>query len=159
MRWVANRYVSVFAGIGTVSSRIDSYSGRPYTVGTAVPYAPKYTGDAGVDFTVPFASGLAAVARVDMTSTGKTWFSPVQDNQVQSEFGTADYSKTERDAFTLFNARLGVRADNWDVIAWSRNLGNKQYLAEVIPAPECGGAFVSSGTGRAFGVEAGYRFK
>ncbi len=159
VRWVANRYVSLFGGIGTVSSRIDSYSGRPYTVGNSVPYAPKYTGDAGVDFTVPFAAGLALVARADMTSTGKTWFSPVQNNQVQSEFGTADYSKTERDAFTLFNARLGVRADNWDVTAWSRNIGNKQYLAEVIPAPEFGGSFVSSGTGRAYGVEVGYRFR
>ena len=41
MRWVANHYVTLFAGIGTVSSRIDEYSGRPYTAGNAVPYAPK----------------------------------------------------------------------------------------------------------------------
>ncbi len=51
VRWVANHYVTLFAGIGTVDSRIDEYSGRPYTAGNAVPYAPKYTGDAGVDLT------------------------------------------------------------------------------------------------------------
>jgi iron complex outermembrane receptor protein len=159
VRWAPNRTVSLFAGIGTVDSRIDSYSGRPYTAGNAVPYAPKYTGDAGVDFSVPLAATLTLAARIDMSATGKTWFSPVQNNSVQTEFGVpGDFSKTERDAFELFNARLGVRGDVWDVTAWSRNLANKQYLAEVIPAPEFGGSFVHSGTGRAFGLEASYRF-
>ncbi len=159
-RWQASRYVSLFAGIGTVDSRIDSYSGRPYTAGNAVPYAPKYTGDAGVDLTVPFGgSGLSLFARLDMSAVGKTWFSAVQNNQVQTEFGVpGDFSKTERDAFQLYNARLGVRGAQWDATAWVRNLANKQYLAEVIPAPEFGGSFINSGTGRAFGVEFGYRF-
>jgi iron complex outermembrane receptor protein len=159
VRWVANRHLSLFAGIGTVDSRIDSYSGRPYTVGNSVPYAPKYTANAGAEFSVPVTDAWSLFARMDESTTGKTWFSPVQDNVVQSEFGDADYSKTERDSFTLVNARLGVRAAHWDVTAWSRNLFNKQYLAEVIPAPEFGGSFLNSGTGRAFGVEAGYRFR
>ena len=151
--------MSLFAGAGTVDSRIDRYSGRPYTAGNAVPYAPKYTGDAGVDFSVPLAAKISLVARVDVSATGKTWFSPVQNNQVQTEFGVpGDFSKTERNAYQLVNARLGVRGDTWDVTAWSRNLANKQYLAEVIPAPEFGGSFLNSGTGRAFGVQAGIRF-
>jgi iron complex outermembrane receptor protein len=158
VRWAADRYVTLFAGIGTVDSRIDSYSGRPYTVGNSVPYAPKFTGDAGVDFTVPFGDALAFVARVDMSAVGKTWFSPVQNNVVQSEFGNADYSKTYRDSYELVNARFGVRGGNWDAIAWSRNIADKRYLAEVIPAPEFGGSFIASGTGRAFGVEFSYRF-
>lgn len=159
VRWVANPYVTVFAGIGTVQSRIDRYSGRSYTVGNAVPYAPKYTGDAGINLSVPFGDRLAVVARVDMSATGKTWFSPVQKNSVQTEFGApGDYSKTERDAFQLVNARLGLQADTWDVTAWARNLANKKYLAEVIPAPEFGGSFLHSATGRAFGIEVGVRF-
>lgn len=159
IRWKATRNVSLFAGAGTVDSRIDRYSGRPYTAGNAVPYAPKYTGDAGVDFSVPLAAKISLVARVDVSATGKTWFSPVQNNQVQTEFGVpGDFSKTERNAYQLVNARLGVRGDTWDVTAWSRNLANKQYLAEVIPAPEFGGSFLNSGTGRAFGVQAGIRF-
>jgi len=159
VRWQANSYVSLFAGIGTVDSKIDRYSGRPYTAGNAVPYAPKYTGDAGVDFSVPVRDDIAFVARVDMSAVGKTWFGPVQNNQVQSVFGVpADYSKTQRDAYQLYNVRLGLHATNWDFTVWGRNLGNKQYLAEVIPAPEFGGSFLNSGTGRAYGVEVGYRF-
>lgn len=159
VRWAANRYISLFGGIGTVKSRIDRYSGRPYTAGNSVPYAPSYTGDAGVDLTVPFTDAVSLVARVDMSAVGKTWFGPVQGNSVQTEFGApGNYSKTERDAFRLVNMRLGVRGENWDATGWVRNLTNKQYLAEVIPAPEFGGSFLNSGTGRAFGAELGYRF-
>ena len=159
VRWQATRYLSLFAGIGTVQSNIDRYSGRPYTAGNAVPYAPKYTGDAGIDLRVPVNTGLSFFAHVDMSALGKTWFSAVQNNQVQTVFGVpGDFSRTYRDAYQIYNARLGVEGDNWDVTLWSRNLANKQYLAEVIPAPEFGGSFLNSGTGRAFGVELGYKF-
>ena len=160
VRWVANHYVELFAGIGTVRSRIDNYSGRSYTVGNSVPYAPSFTGDAGVDFNVPFSAQVSLVGRLDMSATGKTWFSTVQNNSVQTEFGVpGNYSKTERNAFELVNGRLGLRGERWDVTGWIRNLANKQYLAEVIPAPEFGGSFVKSGTGRAYGLEAGYHFR
>ena len=149
----------MFAGFGTVDSRIDKYTGRGYTEGNAVPYAPKYTGDAGVDFTVPVSSAITLTARVDMSALGKTWFSTVQNNSVQSVFGVpADYSKTYRDAFELLNARIGLHGERWDLTAWGRNLSNKQYLAEVIPAPEFGGSLLNSGTGRSFGMDVGYRF-
>jgi iron complex outermembrane receptor protein len=159
VKWRANPYVTVFAGIGTVDSTIDAYSGRPYTVGNKVPYAPEYTGDAGIDLNAPVAPRLSLFARLDMTAVGPTWFSAVQNNSVQTLFGVpGDYSKTERDAFQLLNLRLGLRGDDWDVTAWSRNLANKQYLAEVIPAPEFGGSFLNSGIGRAFGLDVSYRF-
>ncbi|MBS0579626.1 MAG: TonB-dependent receptor [Proteobacteria bacterium] len=160
VRWRANNYVNLFAGIGTVDSKIDSYAGRPYTAGNKVPYAPAYTGSAGVDFTVPFGNGgISLVGRLDASAVGKTWFSPVQNNSVQTLFGApGDYSKTSRDAFTLLNARLGISSESWDVIAWSRNLTDKRYLAEVIPAPEFGGSFIHQGLGRAIGVDIDYRF-
>jgi len=160
IRWKTSDYLTLFAGVGTVDSKIDSYSGRPYTAGNKVPYAPEYTASAGADFKVALGNHLDLVARVDANSVGKTWFSAVQNNQVQTLFYgyPGDYSKTYRDAYTLMNARIGVRGANWDVTAWSRNLANKKYLAEVIPAPEFGGSFVNSGTGRAFGVDVSYRF-
>jgi iron complex outermembrane receptor protein len=159
-RWKINPYVSLFAGAATVDSKINSYTGRPYTDGNKVPYAPDYTADAGVTFTLPIAAtGDAVIARLDATSTGKTWFSPVQNNSVQTEFGApGNYSKAERNAFTLLNARLGYNAKNWDVTAWIRNLTNKEYLSEVIPAPEFGGSFVQQGQPRFYGVDFTYRF-
>lgn len=159
VRWQATSWLSLFAGIGTVNSRIDRYSGRPYTAGNKVPYAPDYTGDAGADLKIPFSNGLSMFAHVDMSAVGKTWFGPVQNNQVQTVFGVpGDFSKTYRNAYQIYNARLGVQADHWSATVWGRNLGDKKYLAEVIPAPEFGGSFIFSGTGRAYGVDLGYRF-
>jgi outer membrane protein OmpA-like peptidoglycan-associated protein len=159
VRWKATSALTLFAGAASVDSRIDAYSGRPYTVGNKVPYAPNYTADAGIDLNIPVAPSTALIARLDANSVGKTWFSPVQNNSVQTLFGApGDYSKTYRDPYTLMNARLGIAKDNWDVTAWSRNLTNKNYLAEVIPAPEFGGSFIHQGVGRSFGVEFSYRF-
>ena len=158
VRWQATRYLALFGGIGTVDSRIDRYSGRPYTSGNSIPYAPRYTGDVGADLKVPVSDGWALQAHMDMSAVGKTWFGPVQNNQVQTLFGVpGDFSKTYRDPYQIYNARLGMQSDHWTVTLWGRNLGNKNYLAEVIPAPEFGGSFIFSGTGRAYGVELRYR--
>jgi iron complex outermembrane receptor protein len=160
VRWKANSYVSLFAGLGIVDSNIDKYVGRAYTAGNKVPYAPEYTANGGVDFTIPLAStGLSLLARIDASSIGKTWFSAVQNDSVQTEFGVpGDYSRTERNAFTLLNARLGLKGERWTATLWGRNLTDKQYLQEVIPAPEFGGSFVHSATGRAFGLDLAYDF-
>jgi iron complex outermembrane receptor protein len=159
VRWKANRYISVFGGVGYIHSRIDSFASRPYTVGNKVPYAPEYTADAGIELNVPLSSGLALFARVDGNSIGRTWFSPVQNNQVQTLFGVpGDYSKTSRDPYTIGNARLGMSADHWSISGWVRNLTNRHYLEEVIPAPEFGGSFIHSATGRAYGVDLSYNY-
>jgi len=160
VKWKIDQYVSVFAGGASVHSDINDYAGRPYTDGNKVPYAPSYTADAGVTFTVPVApDGGALFARFDANSTGKTWFSPVQNNSVQTEFGVpGNYSKTARDAFTLLNARVGYNAPNWALTAWVRNLANKEYLSEVIPAPEFGGSFDQQGAPRSFGLDFRYQF-
>jgi iron complex outermembrane receptor protein len=39
-----------------------------------------------------------------------------------------------------------------------RNLTDKRFLAEVIPAPEFGGSFIHPGTKRAWSIEVQYRF-
>jgi len=160
VRWRANQYVNLFAGVGLLDSEINKYSGRPYTKGNEVPYAPEYTANAGADFIVPLGnSGLSLVARVDASFTGETWFSAVQDDSVTTEFGVpGDYSKTSRDPFTVVNARLGISGDKWQVTAWARNLTDEEYLAEVIPAPEFGGTFSHEAPGMAVGLDLKYSF-
>jgi iron complex outermembrane recepter protein len=127
LRWRANQYVNLFAGVGLLDSEIDKYAGRPYTAGNKVPYAPDYTATAGVDFVVPVGnSGMSIIARLDASFTGETWFSAVQEDSVVTEFGVpGDYSKTSRDAFTVVNARLGISADKWQVTAWAIGLDLK----------------------------------
>lgn len=155
VRFRANDYVSVFAGVGLIDSDIREFRSRPYTTGNEVPYVPEYTANAGIALRVPLSTaGLALRARVDANAVGQTWFGPVQDELVQTQFGApGDYAKTRRDAYTLLNARIGLEADTWSVTAWGRNLADEDYLAEVIPAPEFGGSFVHQAPGIAYGVE------
>jgi iron complex outermembrane receptor protein len=163
-RWKINQTFTVFAAGSYVDGNIDEYAGRPYTKGNEVPYAPKYTGAAGVDVTVPVGSGdLAIVGRVDATFVGETWFHPVQDETVPNlfgyfGFGQGTFDKMKRDAYATFNARVGLQADNWGVTVWGRNLSDKEYLAEIIPAPEFGGGFIHDAPGRTYGLDLTYRF-
>ncbi len=161
VRWKANDMFTVFGGASVLDSKIDQYAGRPYTAGNKMPYAPKYTANLGAEFTYPVGqSGMELVVRVDGTALGETWFHPVQGNAVETLFGPpGDFSKTKRDAYQLVNARISLRNDHWDATLWGRNLGDKQYLAEVIPAPEFGGSFIHSATGAAYGVDLSYKFR
>jgi iron complex outermembrane receptor protein len=161
-RWKINPVVSVFAGASYVDGNIDKYTGRPYTKGNEVPYAPKYTGAAGVDFTVPVGD-LALVARVDASFVGETYFHPVQGETVPNlfgffGFGQGTFDKMKREAYATFNARVGLQGDNWGVTVWGRNLADEEYLAEIIPAPEFGGSFIHDAPGRSYGLDLSYRF-
>ncbi len=73
-------------------------------------------------------------------------------------FIPGDYTVTQRDAFWLVNARVGVGGDNWTVVAFGRNIGDEEWLQEVIPAPEFGGSFTHPGTLARWGVEATISF-
>lgn len=163
-RWRVNDMFSVFAGASFVDGEIDKYAGRPYTAGNEVPYAPKYTANAGVDVTIPFGgSGLEFIGRVDASAVGETYFHPVQDNTVPNlfgffGFGQGTFDKFERDAFVVVNARAGVQGERWSVVAWGRNIADEEYLAEIIPAPEFGGAFIHNAQGRSYGIDLSYRF-
>jgi iron complex outermembrane recepter protein len=164
-KWKPNRYLTLFAGYAYTDSTIDQYSGRPYTAGNKVPYAPLYTANAGAELTVPVTgTSLQFVARVDLTAVGETWFSPVQRNALPNLFGLyagygqGDFSNQKRDPYHLINARLALQSDVWSVTAWGHNLADKHYLAEVIPAPEFGGSFVHEAPGRSYGLDLAYHF-
>jgi iron complex outermembrane receptor protein len=163
-RWKANRYLTLFAGASWLDSKIDKYAGRPYTQGGKVPYAPDYTANGGVDFAVPISSGLTLTSRLDVSAVGQTWFHPVQRQELPNlfglyaGFGQGTFDKMKRDPYAILNARLGIEGNNWGATAWSRNLTNKNYLAEIIPAPEFGGSFIHDAPGRSYGLDVSYRF-
>jgi iron complex outermembrane receptor protein len=164
LRWRALDHLSLFAGVGVTDGKIDTYSVRPYTNGNKLPYAPAYTGNAGVEFNAPLGgSGLTLLARVDATFVGKTWFHPVQNNTVPAlftsfGFGQVNYGKMSRDPYNLLNARLGLGSDAWSVALWGRNLADRKYLQEIIVAPEFGGAFIHDSAGRSYGIDVAYHF-
>lgn len=165
-RWRATDSITLFAGYAGTDSEIIRYDGRPYTAGNKVPYAPKFTGNAGVDFKTPIGSGDWTLnARVDASLVGETWFSTVQNNLVPNIFGVlagygqGEFSKQKRDSFHTVNARLGVSNGTIGITAWGRNVTDENYLAEIIPAPEFGGSFIHDAPGKTWGVDFTYSFR
>jgi len=164
INWTATDWLELYAGGNRTLSKIKENRARPDTVGNSSPLTPNWTADAGARFTWPIAdSGLDFIANVDVTAVGKTWFHTVQDQMRPTlwslfGYGPGDLSVTQRDAYTLVNARVGVQGRNWSVMAIGRNIFDKKYLEEIIPAPEFGGTFDHPGTRSRFGVEATYKF-
>ena len=52
----------------------------------------------------------------------------------------------------------GLAGEKWGVTAWGRNITDEKYLAEIIPAPEFGGAFIHDAPGASYGLEATFKF-
>lgn len=64
------------------------------------------------------------------------------------------------DAYTLVNARAGFRASNGiSVLVWSRNLGNKNYFEQLLPAAGSAGQYAAVlGDPRTYGVTLRYNY-
>ena len=157
--------IDLFGSVNITDSEIKRNASRPDTVGNKSPYTADYTINLGMQATQPFKGTVDAIFRADYRITGPTWFSTVQDQEIRTLFdlffpglGTADFSRTERDAYGVFNARVGLQGEHWSATLYADNLFNENYLAEVIPAPEFGGSFVSPGARRTIGVEVGFEF-
>jgi len=156
----ATRDLDFGASGSYIHSRIDANSTRPDTVGNEAPYTPNYTWNVFFQYNPYLIDNLRLLARVDVRGTGPTWFHTVQNQNNPTVFevtygplGLANYGQTERAAFTLVNLRVGVKWGPFTLTGFATNLFDKNYLSEVIPAPEFGGAFVSPGEGRRFGVQ------
>jgi iron complex outermembrane receptor protein len=161
----------VDGAVNVTESEIKRNDARPNTVGNKSPYTADYTVNLGTSIDAPMGGDWALTARADLRITGPTWFSTVQAQDGPTLFtailplaglpaalGTGNFTLSRRDSFTLLDLRAGVRWRELAITAFATNLTDKRWLAEVIPAPEFGGSFVSPGTRRRFGVEARFRF-
>ncbi len=162
-RWKPTTPLTIFGGIGFTDSEIKAYSTRPYTVGNKVPYVPEYNANLGAEIRLPINGNVDFVARADEALVGKTWFSPVQNTVLPNfftafGFGRGDFSKQYRKPYATTNMSVGLQAGKWDVSIWATNFFDQKYVAEIIPAPEFGGAFIHDSYGRTFGIKAGIRF-
>jgi len=75
-----------------------------------------------------------------------------------ASLGIGNYALTKRDAYVTLDLRFGLVTDTWSLIGFIKNATNKNYLEEVIPAPEFGGSFIHPGSLRTFGVELSGKF-
>ena len=163
----------VYASGNYTDSKIKKNSSRPYTVGNKSPYTADYTLNFGTEVTQPLGGEVKLVGRADYRVTGPTWFSTVQCQTRPSLFsgllpisalalpsfvGDASFCKARRSAFGVLNLRGGIQTDRYSLTVFANNALDKKYLAEVIPAIEFGGSFISPGARRMIGVEASAKF-
>lgn len=156
---------NLYASGNYTDSEIKENASRPYTEGNESPYTAKYTLNVGTQVNTPLDDRVNGLLRIDYRLTGPTWFHTVQDNVTRGIFdlsfpglGFGDFGGTRRDAYGLFDVRLGLTSGGWSATLFATNLFDKQFLSEIIPAPEFGGAFIAPGTRRVVGVEVGFDF-
>jgi len=164
---------TVFGSANVTESEIKENASRPVTVGNKSPYTADYTLNFGSQLDLPVSDSIDFVTRADYRITGPTWFHTLQDDTNPTLFsgllpgsalalpafvGDADYSVSQRDAFGVFDLRVGLEGESWTITAFAENLFNEKYLNEVITAVEFGGSFISPGARQRFGVEFGYKF-
>jgi iron complex outermembrane receptor protein len=153
-----------YGGVGVNNAKIEKNRNRPYTEGNRVPYSPEFTFNFGSEYIKPAFDNIDFVGRVDYTAVGPTWFAEPQENDqtltlfTPFGFGLADWSLTERDTYGVVDVRAGLQSDSWGVFAVVKNLLDKDYLEEVIPAPEFGGNFIHPGAERQWSLEISYQF-
>ena len=153
---------NVFASGNVIDSKIKKNSARPYTVGNKSPYTADYTINIGSQIEFPVSDTIDFSMRSDYRITGPTFFHTVQNNNVPNLFfGGAvpgNFTNSQRDAFGILNLRAALTGKNWSIAAFGNNVMATKYLAEVIPAPEFGGDFISPGARSYYGIEVGFKF-
>jgi iron complex outermembrane receptor protein len=165
--FVATESLTLYGGIGLMDSEIEKNRHRPLSEGNDVPQAPNVTGNLGAELSFPLTGDLQFVSRIDWQYTGEMWFHTLQGEQTPTIWNAffpalaplnQDFSKSARDAFSLLDLRVGIESANWAITAWGRNLGDEQYLQEIIPTPEFGGSFIHPSALRSYGVDFRYSF-
>jgi iron complex outermembrane receptor protein len=152
-------------GFNWIDSEIKQNNSRPDTKGNDSPYTPEYNHNINALIDFPITGNLDFVVGAYWTFVGETWFHTVQDNTRRTLFdlifpglGFADYSVSKRDSYDTLDLRVGIQGDNWALTAFGTNVTDEDYVEEVIPAPEFGGAFVHPGSESRWGVEFRYSF-
>jgi len=155
----------MYGGVGFLDSKIKENQNRPLSVGNDAPQAPEETWNLGGELNFPMGGNWEISARVDYQHIGEMWFHTLQGEQTptiwQFFFGPGllqDFSKARRDAIDTVDARLSLTGEHWDFTLWARNLGDEEYLEEVIPAPEFGGSFIHPAALKSYGLDVTYRF-
>ena len=160
LKYDLNDELALFGSFNYLDSEITSNSARPSTVGNKSPYTSEYTINIGADFSKELDNGSELTARFDYRVTGPTFFHTVQgvNTSQWASFAPGNFALAERDEYGVMNARIGITNGNLKVTAFARNLFDEKFLAEVIPAAEFAGSFVSPGARRLVGVEASLSF-
>ena len=151
--WQMTDGLRLDAGASTIDGEIDKMTVRPYVAGNDVPNAAEFTANVALTWDQNFGD-LNLMARLEYAYQGDIFYHVVQGGDLDSTgangtnevpaklfFGLpTSYEKTKVDGYGITNLRVGVGGERWRVTAFARNLFDEEYIAEVIMAPEFGGA-------------------
>jgi iron complex outermembrane recepter protein len=118
--------LSLNLGVATMNSEITADASIPHVVGQEVPLTSDYTFNLGINWTKPMSNGLELVVRSDLHSIGDTYWGPGDPGAP----GLLGWNQTVRDPVNVVDARVGVQADDWSVMVWSKNLFDEEYNDE-----------------------------
>lgn len=173
--WQMTDSLRLDAGYSTIDGEIDAMTVRPYVAGNDVPNAAEFTANLALTWDQNIGN-LNLLARLEYAYQGDISYHVVQGSDLDVPksydfeglpyevpamlFGgiATSFSKTKVDGYGITNLRVGIGGDGWRITAFARNLFDEEYIAEVIMAPEFGGAFVTPGAYRTAGVEAQWDF-
>ena len=121
---IVNDNISVYLSGAQIDSTIIKNSVRSDSVGNNVPYHAEHTYNAGLSLDYPMANGMDFFAQLDYAVVGPTWFHVMQENNSRvSLFGVPmAYDKTQRDEYDTVNLRMGIKGDNYSIVAYAKNL-------------------------------------
>lgn len=138
--------LDLVAAYGYLDAEIEEFAAQPSNVGNPRPSTSPYTLLLGAQYTYDLgATGWKFVGRADLNRQGRT---------------TWDWVNTpgaSRSPYSIVNARFAVSNDNWEVAAWSKNLGDKEYNSEhIVLLPTLGALYRAAP--RQYGLDVAYKF-
>ena len=113
--------VTLSAALGVVNAEFDSYSDNVLR-GVLGPNAAGYEfGGNDINFVPEYTANLAAhvelpwnlYTNIELQGIGDYWLD--------------EANSAEQDAYTLLNARIGYKRDNWELFVYARNLTDENY--------------------------------
>ena len=128
--------------LGLIEAKYDDYNwgGGNYN-GQTIEQTPAYSLRGGVAYTHP--GGF--YGRIDAQNQGKTYF-----------YDGGNNAFAKQDSYTVVDAKIGYRLDDWDFYAFGRNLTDEEYVTMYMSNSMFGRIFY--GNPRSFGVGVSYYF-
>lgn len=140
----ATEALNLFANLGYIDAEIRKSSEDPAAEGNKVPETPEYQLSLGFEYIHPLANGYDLVLNGDYQRLGRTWFDSLNT------------PGTDRSPVDLFNARVGVESEAWNIAVWVKNLTDTKYAAGTTVVSFLNYPFRAPP--RTYGIDVTYKF-
>lgn len=139
--------LDLFGGIGLLTSefRPGSTSGGIDVSGNALPFAPRTSWHAGMEYSQLLSGSVRGSARLEAIGTGSYYYDAA--------------NSVSQSGYTLANVRLGISAGAWRVEGWINNLFDKDYVPIALPYPLAKSGYIGeNGAPRTIGASVSRAF-